>query len=208
MATIHRILTPVDLASSSSSSRSVDCRRRRRRSARLNGCRVRRGGGKRLLLRGEGRLVVVGDLRPGGGAGVTAAGRGGEERRGVERCRRRKVAEGRRGGDAGVNTPVISVKCTWAQLARRYYCSYAEPYGLEISGRGDSAFFFFLFFFWKRFAKDEWIRGEEEGCILLYYWKGLFRFGSRGFGKGVGFKLNFWRGMKMFIGDRGYFRKL
>lgn len=67
MATIHRILTPVDLASSSS--RSVDCRRRR--SARLNGCRVRRGGGKRLLLRGEGRLVVVGDLRPGGGAGVT-----------------------------------------------------------------------------------------------------------------------------------------
>lgn len=84
MATIHRILTPVDLASSSSSSRSVDCqrRRRRRRSARLNGCRVRRGGGKRLLLRGEGRLVVVGDLRPGGGAGVTAAGRG--ERRGEE----------------------------------------------------------------------------------------------------------------------------
>lgn len=149
MATIHRILTPVDLASSSSSSRSVDCRRRRRRSARLNGCRVRRGGGKRLLLRGEGRLVVVGDLRPGGG------GPRGEERRGVERCRRRKVAEGRRGGDAGVNTPVISVKCTWAQLARRYYCSYAEPYGLEISGRGDSAFFFFLFFFWKRFAKDE-----------------------------------------------------
>lgn len=82
MATIHRILTPVDLASSSSSSRSVDCRRRRRRSARLNGCRVRRGGGKRLLLRGEGRLVVVGDLRPGGGTGVTAAGRGG--RRGEE----------------------------------------------------------------------------------------------------------------------------
>lgn len=168
MATIHRILTPVDLASSSSSSRSVDCqrRRRRRRSARLNGCRVRRGGGKRLLLRGEGRLVVVGDLRPGGGAGVTAAGRGGEERRGVERCRRRKVAEGRRGGDAGVNTPVISVKCTWAQLARRYYCSYAEPYGLEISGRGDSAFFFFLFFFGNALQK---MNEYEKKRRIVYY---------------------------------------
>lgn len=33
------------------------------------------------MLRGKGRLVVVGDLRPGGGAGVTA---GREERRGEE----------------------------------------------------------------------------------------------------------------------------
>ena len=40
---------------------------------------------------------------------------------------RRKVAEGRRGDDVGVNTPVISVKCTWAQLPKRYYCSYALP---------------------------------------------------------------------------------
>lgn len=90
-----------------------------------------RGGGKRLLPR-EGRLVVVGDLRPGGG------GDGGEER-----CRRRKVAEERRGGDAGVNTPVISVKCAWAQLASRcYYCSYAR--GLEISVSGARLFFFFF----------------------------------------------------------------
>lgn len=37
------------------------------------------------------------------------------------------MAEGRRGGDAGVNTPVISVKCTWTQLPKRYYCCYASP---------------------------------------------------------------------------------
>lgn len=57
------------------------------------------------------------------------------------------MAEGRRGGDAGVNTPVISVKCTWAQLARRYYCSYAEALRAGNKWREISRFLFFFFFF-------------------------------------------------------------
>lgn len=73
---------------------------------------------------GEGLVVVVGDLRPGGNAWRKEAG---NALRLERRCSRRKVAEGRRGGDAGVNTPVISVKCTWTQLPKRYYCCYASP---------------------------------------------------------------------------------
>lgn len=145
------------------------------------------GGGVALGLMGAGSGGVVesGCCCGGRGGSLSSATSGqeaargwrraerrGEERRGVERCRRRKVAEGRRGGDAGVNTPVISVKCTWAQLARRYYCSYAEPYGLEISGD-------FAFFFWKCSAKAEMNGRVWRGdCVLLYYWKGLFWFGG------------------------------
>lgn len=76
------------------------------------------------------------------------------------------MAEGRRGGDAGVNTPVISVKCTWAQLARRYYCSYAEALRAGNKWREISRFLFFF-----GIAGDEWTGDGYEGGD---YWKGLF----------------------------------
>lgn len=161
MATIHRNIT--------SSPPSTWPRRRLAVSIAGGGGGVALG----LMGAGSGGVVESGCCCGGRGGSLSSATSGqeaargwrraerrGEERRGVERCRRRKVAEGRRGGDAGVNTPVISVKCTWAQLARRYYCSYAEPYGLEISGD-------FAFFFGNALQKRRWM-DEYEGGIVYY----------------------------------------